>query len=68
MNNESRYVSLVCVEEATAPEWAFLTNHAQVLICIAHDAGIRLRDIGERLGITESGSPNAVASTARRRW
>jgi hypothetical protein len=39
--------------ESTPPEWAFLTNHAQVLICIARDPGIRLRDIGERLGITE---------------
>lgn len=39
--------------ESTPPEWAFLTNQAQVLICIAHDPGIRLRDIGERLGITE---------------
>jgi DNA-binding MarR family transcriptional regulator len=33
--------------------WTFLTNHARVLLCIAHDSGIRLRDIGERVGITE---------------
>jgi DNA-binding IclR family transcriptional regulator len=35
------------------PEWGFLTNHARVLVCIAHDPGIRLRDIAARLGITE---------------
>jgi DNA-binding Lrp family transcriptional regulator len=35
------------------PAWTFLTNHAQVLVCIANDPGIRLRDIAERVGITE---------------
>ena len=34
-------------------EWSFLTNHAQVLVCIAHDPGVRLRDIAATLGITE---------------
>jgi IclR-like helix-turn-helix domain-containing protein len=33
--------------------WSFLTNHAQVLLCIAHDPGVRLRDIAASLGITE---------------
>lgn len=33
--------------------WTFLTNHAQALLCIARDPGIRLRDIADRLGITE---------------
>ncbi|OFW53522.1 MAG: hypothetical protein A2V75_04065 [Actinobacteria bacterium RBG_16_70_17] len=35
------------------PTWSFLTNHARVLLCIAHDPGARLRDIGTTLGITE---------------
>jgi DNA-binding Lrp family transcriptional regulator len=35
------------------PSWTLLTNHAQVLICIANDPGARLRDIAERVGITE---------------
>jgi predicted transcriptional regulator len=35
------------------PPWSFLTNHAQVLACIARDPGIRLRDIGDTVGITE---------------
>jgi DNA-binding MarR family transcriptional regulator len=36
-----------------AAEWSFLTNHARVLVCIAHDEGLRLRDIAEVLGVTE---------------
>jgi DNA-binding transcriptional ArsR family regulator len=34
-------------------EWSFLTNHARVLVCIADDPGVRLRDIATTLGITE---------------
>jgi len=34
-------------------QWSFLTNHARALICIAHDPGVRLRDIATTLGITE---------------
>jgi hypothetical protein len=35
------------------PTWSFLTNHAGVLLCIANDPSIRLREIGDRIGITE---------------
>jgi hypothetical protein len=34
-------------------QWSFLTNHARVLICIAHDPGVRLREIAATLDITE---------------
>jgi hypothetical protein len=34
-------------------EWSFLTNHARVLLCIAHDPGVRLRDIAAGVGVTE---------------
>jgi hypothetical protein len=34
-------------------KWSFLTNHARALVCIAHDPGLRLRDIATVLGITE---------------
>lgn len=44
--------------------WAFLTNHAQVLVCIAHDPGMRLRDIGDRIGITERAAHRIVAELA----
>src|ERR671931_1039066 len=33
--------------------WTFLTNHAQVLLGIAHNPDIRLRDLAEHVGITE---------------
>jgi DNA-binding IclR family transcriptional regulator len=33
--------------------WTVRTNHAQVLLCVAHDPGVRLRDIAASLGITE---------------
>ena len=33
--------------------WALLTSHARVLLAIARDPGIRLRDIAATLGITE---------------
>jgi predicted transcriptional regulator len=42
------------------PSWSFLTNHAQVLVCIAQDPGVRLRDIGEAVGITERAAHRIV--------
>ncbi len=47
-----------------APRWSFLTNHAQVLICIADDPGVRLRDVGEAVGITERAAHRIVAELA----
>jgi DNA-binding MarR family transcriptional regulator len=35
------------------PRWDFLTSHAHVLLCVAQDPGIRLRDIAAAVGITE---------------
>ena len=34
-------------------DWGFLTNHGRALLCIAHDPGVRLREIAQVLGITE---------------
>jgi hypothetical protein len=36
-----------------ATEWSFLTNHGRALLCIAHDPGVRLREIAASLDITE---------------
>jgi hypothetical protein len=49
------------VSQDAAPRWAFLTNHAQVLVCIADEPGLRLRDISERVGITERAAHRIVA-------
>ena len=47
-----------------APTWSFLTNHARVLLCIAQDPGIRLREIGDHVGITERTAYNIVTELA----
>ena len=43
------------------PRYEFLTNHAQVLLCVAHDPGIRLRDIAQTIGITERSAHRIVS-------
>jgi DNA-binding MarR family transcriptional regulator len=44
-----------------AKNWTFLTNHAQVLLCVADTPDIRLRDVAERVGITERATQRIVA-------
>jgi DNA-binding MarR family transcriptional regulator len=41
--------------------WTFLTNHAQVLLCLADTPEIRLRDVAERVGITERATQRILA-------
>ena len=45
-------------------KWSFLTNHARVLLCIAHDPGVRLRDIATTVGITERSAYGIVTDLA----
>ena len=33
--------------------WTFLTNHARVLLCLADEPDLRLREVAEQIGITE---------------
>ena len=61
---ESRNVRLACVTRDERPTWSFLTNHAQVLLCIVDDPGVRLREIGERVGITERAAHRIVSDLA----
>lgn len=42
------------------PHWTFLSNHAHVLICLAQDPHMRLRDVADRVGITERAVHNIV--------
>ena len=44
--------------------WSFLTSHARVLLCIARDPGVRLRDIAASLGITERSAHAILADLA----
>jgi hypothetical protein len=45
--------------------WSFLTNHARVLLCIAHDPAARLRDVAAGLGITERSAYAIVTDLAQ---
>jgi DNA-binding transcriptional ArsR family regulator len=33
--------------------WTFLTNHAHVMVCLHHENDLRIRDLADRIGITE---------------
>lgn len=48
---------------ANRPEhrWTFLSNHAHVLICLAQDPDLRLREVAERIGITERAVQNIIS-------
>jgi predicted transcriptional regulator len=45
----------------SAPGWTFLTNHAHVLVAIARDPHVRLRDVATQVGITERAAQKIVA-------
>lgn len=44
--------------------WTFLTTHARVLLLVARDPGIRLRDIAASLDITERSAFGIIADLA----
>ena len=47
-------------EENSKP-WRFVTNHTQVLLCIARDPDLRTRDMALMVGITERATQRIVA-------
>ena len=47
--------------QVSPSRWDFLTNHAHVLVCVARDPGIRLRDIAAAIGITERAAHRIVS-------
>ena len=44
--------------------WSFFTNYARVLICIAQDPELRLRDLAAALDITERSAYGIVTDLA----
>ena len=38
--------------ESSTRGWQFVTNHTQVLLCLARDPDVRLRDVADSVGIT----------------
>ena len=43
------------------PDWTFLTNHAFVLLSLAREPELRLRDVAAAVGITERAVQRIVA-------
>ncbi|TFC93110.1 MULTISPECIES: winged helix-turn-helix domain-containing protein [Cryobacterium] len=41
--------------------WTFLTNHAHVLLCVADNPNVRLRDVAVQVGITERAAQRIVS-------
>jgi predicted transcriptional regulator len=41
--------------------WTFLTNHGQVLLCIARSPDMRMREIAASVGITERAAQRIVS-------
>ena len=58
----SRESCIVCRD---VPDFAFLTNHGKTLLLITQDRRIRMRDIADRLEITERATQRIVADLAR---
>jgi len=48
--------------------WTFLTNHAHVLLCIATDPAVRLRDVATAVGITERAAVVSGLGTEQPRY
>lgn len=54
-------VSAKSPPQAAKPAWTFLTNHSHVLICLWREPEARLRDVADRVGITERAVQAIVA-------
>lgn len=48
--------------------WTFLSNHAHVLLLLAKDPELRLRDAADRIGITERAVQRIVADLEASRY
>jgi predicted transcriptional regulator len=48
-------------ERVRDTDWTFLSNYAHVLVCLAENPEARLRDVAERVGITERSTQRLIA-------
>jgi DNA-binding MarR family transcriptional regulator len=54
MNRDLKYtIQKSAMSRGDGSAWTFLTNHAQVLLAVAQNPDVRLRDVAEDVGITE---------------
>jgi predicted ArsR family transcriptional regulator len=44
--------------------WHFVTSHTQVLLCLARNSDVRLRDVARTVGITERAAQRIVSDLA----
>lgn len=56
LNHDSSIIPLMAAEHG----WTFLSNHGHVLVAIARDPHARVRDLAERVGITERAAQQIV--------
>lgn len=52
-------------EDRADGSWTFLTNHAHVLVCLRIDPTLRVRDLADRVGITERAAHRILTGLAR---
>jgi len=43
------------------PDWTFFSHHAHVLICLAENPRCRLREVAEKVGVTERTAMRLIA-------
>lgn len=60
--SQNKEIRAVPVQQPSSGQsWTFLTNHSHVLICLAREPDLRLRDVAARVGITERAVQRIVA-------
>ncbi|MDH3531912.1 MAG: helix-turn-helix domain-containing protein [Gammaproteobacteria bacterium] len=42
------------------PDWTFFSNYAHVLVCLAENPSARLREVADRVGITERSAQRLI--------
>ena len=54
----------------TSPDsqWTLLSNHGHVLVCLAEDSHMRLKDVAVRVGITERAVQRIIAELEEARF
>jgi DNA-binding transcriptional ArsR family regulator len=56
-----QYAFHVSYADDVATEWTFLTNHSHVLLSIGSEPELTVREIAQRVGITERAAQRIVA-------
>jgi len=46
-------VNAMATKSTPAHQWSFLTNHAHVLLCLASDPDLTVREVAAHVGVTE---------------